>query len=193
MDWIKDNLQLIFIVGGAIAWWLNQRKQQAEDENAPPPRETTFEDPELADRTRRIREEIQRKIEERARGYSEPVHEPATIDYDNPPPVIVRHEPTRQAPPVVPARASFDRQAAARHAEILEQQASLNERLKRAEEMKSAAQRRAAYAITVAAGDEAKRAREKSRATLAEDLRNPEALRRAFVMREILGPPVALK
>jgi hypothetical protein len=26
MDWIRDHLQFIIAVAGAIAWWLNQRR-----------------------------------------------------------------------------------------------------------------------------------------------------------------------
>jgi hypothetical protein len=35
--------------------------------------------------------------------------------------------------------------------------------------------------------------REKNRGELMDDLRDPQALRRAFVLREVLGPPVALR
>ena len=51
--------------------------------------EKTFDDPDLAERTRRIREEIQRKIEQRARGYA---NEQPTVPRREPvaPPPIVR-------------------------------------------------------------------------------------------------------
>jgi len=34
---------------------------------------------------------------------------------------------------------------------------------------------------------------QKARTVVLDDLRSPQALRRAFVLREVLGPPVALR
>ena len=186
MDWILDHLQLLFVVGGAIAWWLNQRKQGQVGEEAPPPhQESSFDDPELADRTRKIREEIQRTIEQRARGYANeqphiPNHEPV-----QPPPVIREVVVARQ-----PIRAS-SRLEAQRQAEILEQQATMMEKLREAELMKAAAKRRSVFEELTA--DHSAEARILVRSTVLDDLRTPAALRRAFILREVLGPPVALR
>jgi hypothetical protein len=184
MDWILDHLQLLFVVGGSIAWWLNQRKQGKTGEETPPHPETTFDDPELAERTRKIREEIQRKIEQRARGYA---HEQPTRPPDIPavPPPVIRELKARQ-----PMHAS-SRIEAQRQAEILEEQAAMLEKLREAEVMKTAAQRRKAFEESTA--DHTDEARAAIRSTLLDDLNTPAALRRAFILREVLGPPVALR
>jgi hypothetical protein len=188
MDWVFEHLQIIIAAAGAIAWWLNQRRKGGvEDEEAPSPPETTFEDPELAERTRKIREEIQRKIAERARGY--PSEEPVLpLDVPDEPP-LVREVVVTQAPPT--PRRGLTALEAQRQAEILEEQATLAERLREAEQMKVAAQKRARYEAATA--DHSNTARSLSRSTVLDDLRDPAALRRAFILREVLGPPVALR
>ena len=188
MDWVSDHLQFIIAVAGAIAWWLNQRRpSQAEGEETASPPETTFDDPELAERTRKIREEIQRKIAERARGY--PTEQPTRpLDVPGEPP-LVREVVVTQAPPM--SRRSRTALEAERQAEILEEQATLVEKLREAEQMKIAAQKRARYEAATA--DHSDAARSLSRSTVLDDLRDPAALRRAFILREVLGPPVALR
>ena len=187
MDWIFDHLRLLFIVAGGIAWWLNQRKQAKNSEGGPPPhQEVTFDDPELAERTRKIREEIQRKIEQRARGYateqpkvpraSGPVEMPTVIRE-----VVVARPPVRTG----------SRMEAQRQAEILEEQAALMEKLREAELMKAAAKRRTDFEESTA--DHTAQARTAVRSALLADLDGPAALRRAFILREVLGPPVALR
>lgn len=187
MDWVFDHLQFVIAAAGAIAWWLNQRRQgQTEGEEASPP-ETTFDDPALAERTRKIREEIQRKIAERARGY--PTEQP-TLPHDAPAePPLVREVVVTQAPPV--SRRGHTALEVQRQAEILEEQATLAERLREAEQMKLAAQKRVRYEAATA--DHTNEARALSRSTVLDDLRDPAALRRAFILREVLGPPVALR
>ena len=188
MDWVFDHLQIIIAAAGAIAWWLNQRRKGGmEGEEGPPPQEATFDDPELAERTRKIREEIQRKIAERARGY--PAEQPTLpLDVPDEPP-LVREIVITQAPPS--PRRGLTALEAQRQAEILEEQASLAERLQEAEQMRLAAQKRARYEAATA--DHTNVARSLSRSTVLDDLRDPAALRRAFILREVLGPPMALR
>lgn len=186
MDWIFDHLQLVFVVGGAIAWWLNQRKQaQAGDEAPPPEQEAGFDDPELAERTRRIREEIQRKIEQRARGYA---NEQPTLPHTEPvePPPVIREVVVARQPVRAASRIEAQRQA-----EILEEQAAMMEKLREAETMKAAVQKRVEF--EAATTDHSEEARAAIRTTVLDDLRAPAALRRAFILREVLGPPVALR
>ncbi len=178
MNWILDHLQLVLAVAGGFAWWLNQRRQA--DKEPPPHESKTFEDPELAARTRRIREEIQRKIEQRARGYAEPAPTTASA-VDEPPPVI------RDV--AVPRGAG--RLDAQRQAEILEEQAAMMERLREAEVMKAAAQKRLAFESATA--DHTPELLARTRSTVVDGLHDPAALRRAFILREVLGPPVALR
>jgi len=188
MDWLTQHLQILLAAAGGVAWWLNQRKAGKPEAGAAPAPDKSFADPELAERTRRIREEIQRKIEQRTGGYLPPAAAP-------------RPEPA--APPVMrevvvmaPEKASRTQAAAAqreeaRTADILAQQAALMARLSQAQALTSAAQRRSQYE-TEAAGKE-ELAKGEVRSALGDDLRDPAALRRAFILREILGPPVALR
>jgi len=192
MDWVFNHLQLVIAIAGAIAWWLSQRKG-AESGDVPPPGERTFDDPELAERTRRIREEIQRKIEQRARSYpteqpTRPQEEPELAGL---PPILRELVEMHQPAPVKPTRAATSHLEAQRMAEMLEQQAALAEQLKQAQEMKVAAQRRSQFETEVASKEE--QAKVAVLGALGDDLRDPAALRRAIILREILGPPVALR
>ncbi len=207
MDWIQDNLQVVIAVAGAIAYWLTQRKKEQAGEPTDydgdgrpdnPHREEQFEDPELAERTRRIREEIQRKIEERRRGGAgydrpgAPALEPQLSDAEGPPVIIPQEMPPMVREVTVkpaPLTAS-DTSALRRLAELREQQETLAEQLKQAQEMKAAVLRRRQFEATISAE---KTAQLLHRATLVDELRNRESVRRAMILREILGPPVALR
>ncbi|MDI1248658.1 MAG: hypothetical protein PSV13_07210 [Lacunisphaera sp.] len=192
MRWITDNLQLVLAVAGALAWWLTQRKQAAGEAEQPPPHEEkSFEDPELAERTRRIREEIQRKIEQRARGYAHEQPKPMRPEVAELPPVIreIFMESEPAPAPVMPRTAS--RQEAQRQAEILEQQAAMAEQLRQAKLMKASAEKRKEFEAATA--DHRAERRTETRSSVLGDLRTPEALRRAFILREVIGPPVALR
>ena len=185
MDWILEHARLLFIIGGGIAWWLNQRKQAQAGEDASPKKDATFDDPDLAERTRKIREEIQRKIEQRARGYA---NEQSTLPRSVPvvPPPVIREVAVVRPPVQSAARIEAQRQA-----EILEQQAALMEKLREAQTMKTGAQKRIEF--EAATSDHSGDARVASRVLVLDDLRSPAALRRAFILREVLGPPVCLR
>lgn len=188
MDWVFDHLQLIIAAAGAIAWWLNKRRDPAGAETPAPHQEDTFDDPELAERTRRIREEIQRKIAERARGY--PTEQPTLPrEQQAEPPVVVREVVVPEVPSVI--RRGAPAAEVQRQAEILEQQAAIAEQLREAELMKTAALKRAQY--EAATTDQTTVLRSQARSTVLGDLHDPAALRRAFILREVLGPPVALR
>lgn len=179
MEWLLDHIQLLFVAGGAIAWWLKQRREAQETDSAPPPA-PVFTDPELAEKTRRIREEIQRKIQQRTRGESVPA---PRSEVDEEPPVIATL-------PARPDRASVNAEAR-RRADILEEQAALAEQLQEAQLMKAATAKRTEFEEATA--DHVTGARVETRALLLGDLGNRDALRRAFVLREVLGPPVGLR
>lgn len=188
MDWALKHLQLIIAIAGAAAWWLNQRRQ-AKMTGEEPRKEVTFDDPELAERTRRIREEIQRKIEQRARGY---VNEQPTLPHNEPaePPPILRQVVMMRPPEPPMSRAAAAKLEDVRTAGILEQQAALVEQLRQAGEIKAAAMSRTQFESQISSGGQAAAV---ARSALVDDLRDPDALRRAFILREILGPPVALR
>jgi hypothetical protein len=202
-DWVSKHLFTLIIIAGVIAQLIKAVRGQKGDDAAPPapPEERSFADPELAERTRRIREDIQRKIAERRRaatGYETPAPPPAAEppqqwDYDEerdqPPAPVVREVVVERAPE--PVRASVSRAESERQAEILEQQAALAEKMRELELMKAAAVRRTEFEHSTA--DRQAEAKVAARGALLDDLRNSDALRRAFVLREVLGPPVALR
>lgn len=207
LEWISKNLFTVLVIAGVLAQLIQAvkgKKEEAEnDQPTVETPETQFgEIPDEDERARRIREEIRRKIaERRAETGESPVPEPEPAAYDEPPP-LMRDEPV--APPVVTrsviaerapeAAAALQRQErfdAQRQAEILEQQAAMADRMRELEAMKAAAQRRAAFeALSVS---QTTVQREKTRGAVLEDLRDPQALRRAFILREVLGPPVSLR
>jgi hypothetical protein len=186
LQFILDNAWTVVIVGTVLVQLIQaMRKKKAGGETPAdePPQEQQFDDPDLAERTRKIREEIQRKIEQRTRGQTEM---PAPVaEVEAPPPIIREVEVSR-----TPVRAS-SRLDAQRQAEILEEQATLMERLREAEFMKIAGKKRAEFEASTV--DHAAEAQVATRSSVLGDLRSPDALRRAFILREVLGPPVALR
>ena len=75
MRWVLENIQVVIVIAGAIAYWLNQRQRIKQglppvDEDGQPipqnrPKQASFEATDDAERTRRIQDEIRRKIAER--------------------------------------------------------------------------------------------------------------------------------
>jgi hypothetical protein len=193
LQWILDNAWTLIIVGTVLAQLFQAIVRKKEGPQKPseeePPREYEFEDPELAERTRKIREEIQRKIAQRQRGGAEQdaaeAPAPAAYESETPPPLIREVVAPR---PVTAAGTRLDTQ---RQAEILEQQAAWAEKLQEAQRMKASALKRTEFETATA--DHSQAARTISRVGVLDDLRSPAALRRAFILREVLGPPVALR
>ena len=200
VQWVLDNLFTVLIIAGVLSQLIQAikgRKGQPEADAPEAAPEAQFEDMETAERTRRIREEIQRKIADRQAGGAEaepppfapePELRPEPAAYAPEPPPVPRSVIAERAPEAAAALARLEVQ---RQAEVLEQQAALADRLRDLESMKAAAQRRAAFeALSVS---QATVQREKTRGALLDDLRDPQALRRAMILREVLGPPVALR
>ncbi|AOS45055.1 hypothetical protein Verru16b_02124 [Lacunisphaera limnophila] len=186
IQWLIDNAWTVIIVGTVLAQMLQavfKKKGGDPTVGEEPPKEYEFEDPELAERTRQIRAEIQRKIEQRTRGQEEA---PPLVVEATPPPVIREVVVTRDA-----EAAGYTRAESQRQAEILEQQAVWAEKLKEAQRLKASIEKRTLFESATA--DHSNDARTLSRGGLITELRTPEALRRAFVLREVLGPPVALR
>jgi hypothetical protein len=229
MNWVLDHLQIIIVVAGAIAYWINQRAREKagqeadydEDgipENRPAqrmetqtrelsPQNRSGTDIDQEERARRIREEIQRKIAER-RGRapgSAPAAPPPVPRLDpfrpvfqeeaRPVPPPIRRADAAPTPPPVPARAPqvinpYD------DSESLERQRRLAEQLEELEAQRAEARRVAsqtrgegATVVTVAnSGGAVIGSR-----SIGAELRDPRALRRAFVLREVISAPVALR
>jgi hypothetical protein len=153
---------------------------QRTGEQPAAPRSPADYDPALAERTRRIQEEIRRKIAER-RGR---VLAPEAL------PVGPRMEP-----PVISTAERAEREFTAGDAAVMERQQQLANQMRALEVARTTEDRRAAQ---VSAGVKTEAASRtglltEARAGLLADLRDPTELRRAFVLREVLGPPVGLR
>lgn len=205
IDWIQKHLFTLVIIAGVLGQLFKAIRGQKDEEGETPPATSpgkSFEDPDADERARRIREDIQRKIAQRRREEAgEPLMpEPQPSAYDEAPP-LMRDEDEAAPPPVVTrsiiaerapeAATALQRMESQRQAEILEQQVALAEKMRELELMKAAAQRRTAF--EAASVNQQAVARTAARGALLDDLRDPTALRRAFVLREVLGPPVALR
>jgi hypothetical protein len=201
MNWILDHLQIVIAVAAAIAAWLQQRRKGAAGTGDGESGETvTGED----DQTRRIQEEIRRKIAER-RGQAAPA--PASPDpsdepwHDPAPPVMSPRPVAQELPPVL--RDIFAKrieetrrreEAAARARAQAER-----ERLQQEEQQEAAAREQVAALhrrqvqaqrdAEAAAGTAAVAARAAWRKQLLE----PQQIRQAIVLREVLGPPAGLR
>ena len=88
-----------------------------------------------------------------------------------------------------------EREFAATNAAVLERQQQLADQMRALEAARVLEQRRAVQ-VTAALKTESESERGMlvgSRGGLLADLRDPSSLRRAFVLREVLGPPVGLR
>lgn len=186
MQWVIDHFDTLFVIAVAILAILQKLGRASGGTKGAKPR---AEDPEQAERTRRIQAEIRRRIMER-RGLAPMASpEPATSapepEYAETPPVIA--EPSRPAEPPTrepsyAAPSGWDRE--------MERQQQLVRQL---------AEVSAAGAMGGGGGDSTMRIlAEIPRAPgpderLRAELRQTAGLRRAVVLREILGPPVSMR
>jgi len=220
MDWIKDHLQIIIGVAGVIAYWLNARSKDkagepsdydgdGEPDNTPGGSRSLRDHDqaqENADNARRIQEEIRRKRIEReaaesgGAGYSSRPSSPS-------PPVLPR---VPAQPPAVPVRrrevelAPYARDARREETEreaavMLERQRGLADQLAALQARKAEAAREAKSVWTqqpeavaaVAGSGGARRGRDD--VGLLAELRDARSLKKAIVLREVLGTPVGLR
>jgi hypothetical protein len=204
MDWIFNHLQLCIAIAGAIAYWITQQKasaaREAQKDAAPPVRPGT----EDTERTRRIQEEIRRKIAERRGGSQPPVVTPAATGRPLASPVLAPRPvmgsgglreklETKLAQAQAREKA---RVAAQDRRQQLEAQLRENETVRLAAQQRSAeislVNRAENKATAVAQTTADALAARGSRAWL-DDLRDPHSARRAMVLREVLGAPVGLR
>lgn len=193
MEWILEKLPVLVFVVVAIAQIfravMKSRDAQAEHREE-------FDETEEQRRVREIQERIRRMAAER--GGAPPPLRPQ--EEGSPPPDPRPPQPAesfgetlrrglageeRRPPPVFVESKSAE----------LERQSGLAEQMRQLAEARELAQRRAARtaASTEATAQSEVGMLRRSRTRLDEDLRDPENLRRAFVLREILGPPVGLR
>jgi hypothetical protein len=184
MEWVLDHLQALFFIAIAVVAVLQKLKQArgGRDAGAAPPPAVAAEE---AERTRRIQEEIRRKIMER-RGQAPATPPPVEEEPGFPaaPPMIEEVRPVVvEPPPLAPAE-----QAAVAYGAEIERQEQMLRQLRDLETARLA-QCQTAAAETAAAATVSSRAGEARPWTV----RRPGGLRQAMVWREILGPPVGLR
>jgi hypothetical protein len=203
MEWIFDHFQLVVFAVVIVIWVLRAivGGNKASEESGPTPRAPAHtQDPAEAERTRQIQEEIRRRILARQRG--------ETISPPTPPPVVVYEEPEREEPeereeeyleegPRTPMpSAAARRQADTAQAAILEQQRLLAEQLHALRAARAAgatAKPVSAFILPREASAEIAAHQRSCRRELLRDLRQPTSVRRAILLKEILGQPVALQ
>lgn len=209
MDWILEHIQLVIFIAGAIAYWLNQTRKGWAESGEEDVRETRQPHSPIpprgevdnAEQVRRVQEEIRRKIAERraaAEGRVAPPPMPAPVaEAEDPwapePPVFAP-----AAPPPMPVRPP-PLYSEEQDAEAVARQRRLSEQLAEAERARVEAKRRleemwdrpfnknvhAPAGTALAAAGPA--------LTPRQVLRDRAALRRAWIMREVLEKPVALR
>lgn len=206
MDWILDHLQIIIAVAGAIAYWLNARSKQkageAADYDGDGQPDTLAggggramrdgeREMEQAEATRRIQEEIRRKIAERAGnaggGGARPVQPMATPP---PMPAPVRRREAELAREA--RREETERDAAA----VLERQRALMDQLAALKARKAAegVETKAIWNLDNSAATPTRaQAQVGEDVSLLTELRNMRSLKKAIVLREVLGTPVGLR
>lgn len=216
MKWLLENLGFAIVMVIAVVSFIRSalRALKNPDENAGQRRLRPEEDPEAAERTRRIQEEIRRKIAER-RGVSSPAADRSptfserveTVRERIPP--LVRPQPTPSLDPFggpmrkilrefererepTPAAVLFDQGQNAEDA--LARQRALDEQLRALEAARATEQRRAAELAATRAERRSSQPAGAARGRELHDLlRNKSELRRAFLLREILDRPVGLR
>ena len=212
MKWITENIQVILAVAGAIAFWLNSQREAAE--KAAQEREAALRrasqpaalaetdvaaDDEL--RNEQVRDKVRRMIAERRSEAVPPewsappaMPEPEEERSFRSPPIEEPPElalPPPLSPPVWSQKAETADSLAKETLEAsLVRQEQLAVELQSLNEQRVLAARRAAV---VAEGEAVVARRDLVSNELRHDLRDPRSLRRAMVLREVLGPPVALR
>lgn len=212
MSWIADNFGLIVFAIVVYSMWrkakafLDRAREEAaaRGERSRPEVNTVPED---ARRVREIQEEIRRKIAERRSGGEREVgRTPAQRTFETPalprvPPAdpfgggTMRRAFAELERRLEPAPPRLSEQQQRNTLAQLERQEQLAEQARVLEESRRLAERRASERAA-AARAEAATAGVKvglSREALLADLRNPESFKRAFVLREVLGSPVAFR
>ncbi len=186
MDWVLEHLQVLFLIAVAVVAILQKLKTAGPREpgGAPPGM-----DPDQAERTRRIQEEIRRRIMERRGLAPVPPPESETAEsepapsFPEAPPMIEEVRPFVVPPPESVPAAPADAPVVTE----VRSAPDLQEQLIRQLQELEAARRASIFALpTEAPARVAVQAR-------VLDLRQPGTLRQAVVWREILGPPVGLR
>lgn len=203
MDWLLENLRIVIFVIVIAVWLLRSVTGKKDEDNPAEGAGQAGDDAADAERTRQIQEEIRRRILARQRGEDPaPMATPPPLP---PEPSVWQREEAEalddpnyagEGPNVPMPTASARRQADAAQAAILDQQRLLADQLHALRMARSAGVaitpvspiRLSAQATSRIAAHETS-----CRKQLLRDLRSPTSVRRAILLKEILGAPVALQ
>jgi hypothetical protein len=165
MDWIFDNFQILAIVGIALASWLKARSD--------------------AKAAKREEQETRRELEEPEDVFG-PEQEWREPQQWSPPPMPPPLVVTPRTPPPIPA-AAMEVEAE------LKRQMQMQERLRELRETKAVTSGGAAATRTRAATQQTGYTASAVPIGLRGVLRKRGEIRRAVILREILGPPLGLR
>jgi hypothetical protein len=183
MDWLLNHPQVLFVIVIAIVAIVQKLKQARSQDAAGSAPTASQED---AERTRRIQEEIRRRIRER-RGLA-PAAPPAPVtagdepDFPAPPPMIEEVRPVVVKPPPLPVENAA---ATAGMATEYERQQQMLQQLRSFNAAHQASTAAPPAPVGVVEPVAVSR--------LPADLRSAAGLRRAILLREILGPPLGMR
>ncbi|HXA79844.1 MAG TPA: hypothetical protein VNV14_01130 [Opitutaceae bacterium] len=195
MDWILNHLFIVVFVAIGVANMLAKAKKAGAQQRPSQPARSSI-DPDTAERTRRVQEEIRRKIAERSGRLPASPPPMDSSPSAGPPARNIFQELARQMAEAkriaeVQQRAQAADEAQAQQRMQDEQKSrELAEARQLAEAQRTLQRQQQTIATAVAdSGTPTTSARDR----LLADLREPGSLRRAFVLREILGEPVGLR
>ena len=194
MNWVLDNIPLLvfaFVLFSVIRAIVRAAQISAAQKNASETEEQR--------RVREIQERIRKKIAERRGAPTQPEAAPAEpagpmLRPSRVPPLEPFGGPSRRLVIETMRRVMAPVEPAPDETEMLERQGKLAAQIRALDEARAAAGRRAAHVV-----EQRENATASSGAALAPhaiwlgDLRDPQTLRRAFLLREVLGPPVGLR
>jgi len=192
IDWIFKHPVLIFLIIAGVSSLLKKLKPQLNEEKPAPPADprTVQSDFDEIERTRRIQEEIRRKIAER-RGQVAPPPVPMQESepmYPSPrwSETVEERSPYKIEPPPLVETERVD--------PVLERQRELAEQLAALKTARNVEGNRVSWAISKPAETEAQAATARADDIYGlRELRTARSLRKAIILREVLGPPVALR
>ncbi|MFI5335323.1 MAG: hypothetical protein ACHQ5A_00960 [Opitutales bacterium] len=192
MKWVLEHLQVVIVIAASVAYWLNHRKHagldagEADDEAGTAHRPAPQNDVQDQERARRIREEIRRKIAERSGSApvrrTEPAMEPPPVTWNEP--AAPRRDWRTEAEEKI-------RREEEQTAAVLARQNELREQIESLERANPEEPAQVPVSVRPVAG--APQAASKLPGGVRQDLRDRAAIRRAIVLREVLGPPVGLR
>jgi len=188
MEWILRNLEMILIIAGPIAIWLNQRAKEKRGEPADydgdgrPEAQPARPAPPPSDGARRAQAQRQQERLDRQLHDRRIVEEAAARS-------AARKKATRaeqlertrweEPPPLDEA--------------VLAAQSTWEEQPLKLAERRAQGEGPPLLSVPTQRSASPRRPANRNPANLLKELRDPESMRRAIVIREVLGPPVALR